>query len=115
MLGPARHWRSATPFVPPRHAKIRRGRWCELPHEQLALGLSQLDLPPCTIEPMPECLLDGRSLGWYQFRRHRSGGGGAQGQGHGFGFKIEFEQPVIGPIALGYGAHFGLGRFDAVS
>jgi CRISPR-associated protein Csb2 len=28
---------------------------------------------------------------------------------------LTFERPVRGPIALGYGAHFGLGVFAAVS
>jgi len=28
--------------------------------------------------------------------------------------RITFEEPVTGPLALGYGAHFGLGLFSAV-
>lgn len=114
MLGPARIWRSATPFVPPRHAKRRRGRWSDLPHQQLARELSYLRLPPCKVEALADCSGSGRSFGWHRFRRQRTRGGGARGPGHGFGFQIEFEQPLLGPIAVGYGAHFGLGRFEAV-
>lgn len=29
--------------------------------------------------------------------------------------ELRFEEPVHGPIALGYGAHFGLGQFEAVT
>lgn len=28
-----------------------------------------------------------------------------------YGFEIEFAEPVCGPIALGFGCHFGLGLF----
>ena len=36
---------------------------------------------------------------------------GAHGPLFGYGFEIEFAEPVQGPIALGYGCHFGLGQF----
>jgi len=32
----------------------------------------------------------------------------------GFGFEVVFSEPVRGPIALGYGCHFGLGQFVPV-
>jgi CRISPR-associated protein Csb2 len=31
-----------------------------------------------------------------------------------FAVRITFDNPVNGPIAIGYGSHFGLGQFDAV-
>ena len=30
----------------------------------------------------------------------------------GYGFRIEFPESVQGPVALGYGAHFGMGGFE---
>ena len=29
----------------------------------------------------------------------------------GFGFRLSFASPIPGPLALGYGSHFGLGLF----
>ncbi len=102
----------ATPFVPARHAKRRRGQWTDLPDEQLRRELGFLDLSPTRISPL-DAPRDGAAP-WYRFRRRRVlGGGGARGTDHGFGFELEFANPVCGPIAVGYGAHFGLGRFEA--
>jgi len=38
-------------------------------------------------------------------------GGGSRGPDRAFGARLVFEQLVRGPIAVGYGAHFGLGLF----
>ncbi len=46
-----------------------------------------------------------RPFEFYRFRRHGSTGGGA------FNFEIEFDEPVFGPIALGFACHYGLGLF----
>jgi len=55
--------------------------------------------------------VNGRSLRWIEFRRERLLGGGSRGQGLGYGFEVEFAEPVLGPLCLGYGCHFGLGAF----
>lgn len=47
---------------------------------------------------------------WAAFRRLRSAGRGPA-VAQGFGFRLGFAAPVAGPIAVGYGAHFGLGLF----
>ena len=57
----------------------------------------------------------GRSLPWREFRQQRVLGDGRRGHDFGKGFEIEFAEPVAGPIALGYGCHFGLGLFEPVS
>jgi len=31
----------------------------------------------------------------------------------GFAVQLTFDAPVVGPIAIGYGSHFGLGVFAA--
>lgn len=46
---------------------------------------------------------------WQRFQRTRSQGQGARSLGTGYWLEVQFGQPVRGPIALGYGAHFGLG------
>ena len=38
----------------------------------------------------------------------------ANGNGSGNAFTITFPEPISGPLALGYGSHFGLGLFQPV-
>jgi hypothetical protein len=53
----------------------------------------------------------GRSTPWHAFRTVRAGGAGRRSTAAGYGFHLAFAEPVWGPIAVGYGAHFGLGTF----
>jgi CRISPR-associated protein Csb2 len=118
-LGTARIWESATPFVPPRHVETRRGNVRDAPHDQVAWLLARHGFPAARIEPLaaqdttrprPPAPAD-----WQRFRRLRQSGGGSRGSNSAFGFRLRFEQPVTGPIALGYAAHQGLGQFVAVA
>jgi CRISPR-associated protein Csb2 len=110
-LRPARRWRSLTPFVPPRHER-RRGNRRERAPEQLRTEVQRRGVPePSVVKPLARCPFEGRSIRWIEFRRERLLGAGHRGQGHGYGFVLEFPEPVAGPLALGYGCHFGLGLF----
>jgi len=113
LLGPAKRWRSVSPFVPVRHAKIRGGKLMESPEAQLALELQRRGLPtPVEVRSVPSLTLkDGRSVRWLEFRTERLTGQGRRGSGTGYGFEVEFAEPLRGPLALGYGCHFGLGLF----
>ncbi len=53
----------------------------------------------------------GRPVPWGAFRTVRARGGGRRSTAAGYGFRLEFAEEVRGPIAVGYGAHFGLGTF----
>lgn len=117
-LGTARVWESHTPFVPPRHIKVRGGQSRDTPIEQAGRLLHVAGFPTATIE-----MLDARSLArprpptpieWYRFRRRRARGGGDRGTSSGYGLRVCFAEPVAGPIALGYAAHQGLGQFVAI-
>jgi CRISPR-associated protein Csb2 len=113
-LGRSQYWRSATPFIPPRHQKPR-GRKQETPVEQLRDELQRRGFPtPVMIDESPRCEVDGRSIRWIEFRRERLFGAGSRGQGSGYGFDLEFAEPVAGPLCFGYGCHFGLGMFFPV-
>lgn len=114
LLARARTWRSLTPFVLNRHPKVRGGvtvprRVIDDPVEQLRRELQFQGHPePDTIVPEPYCYLERRSLHWLEFRRHRSGKDrGVQA----LGFRLTFAEPRQGPLALGYGCHYGLGLF----
>lgn len=113
-LSRSRVWESATPFVPPRCPKRRNGMLRDTPEAQL----SWLCREHHGVEPSRVTVFDpeesrGRRLHW--FRRTRRRGAAPAGHPRGYGFRLEFAEEVSGPLALGYGAHFGLGQFVPVS
>lgn len=107
-------WRSVSPFSLPRFANRGSGKPArprDLPEAQLVRELRNRGLP----EPIRIARIDGyktkklSGFRWLEFhtrrlRRETEGKGLA-------GFEIEFAEPVAGPIALGFGCHFGLGLF----
>jgi CRISPR-associated protein Csb2 len=120
-LGESVVWDSLTPFVPTRHPKIHRDGRPKLDAEGWHIGSPAHDLRRLIIEaglPVPAKIEDhhaiqvgGRSLRCLQFRRHRTHGTGAHFGELGYSFRLIFREPVPGPMAFGYGAHFGLGLF----
>ena len=122
-LGESREWVSLTPFVPVRHIQRSRNGKPRVdaengfvrgsPEHDLLRLLVTNGLPaPSTIEPLDALQLPGRRLRWANFQRKRRCGEGASVTNQtGYGFRICFSQPVSGPIAVGYGSHFGLGLF----
>lgn len=114
----SRRWRSKTPFVLPRHPK--KGK--DTPEEQLIRELALRGFPaPVAIAPCDGAALFDPGAGeagkerWLAFRTRRGRDRGKEGMGTaGFGgFTIEFADAQRGPILLGYGAHYGLGQFEA--
>lgn len=116
-LGTAQVWESLTPFVPPRHIKHRPSGVRDAPHEQVARLLALHGRPPARIEPLAaeDATPPRPALAWQRFQRRRASGGGCRGADLALGFRLIFDQPVTGPIALGYAAHQGLGQFVAVA
>lgn len=111
-LAQSRIWRSVTPYVLARHPK-KNGK--DSPILQVVRDLLRRGFPtPEHIEHLDHATIMGKKVRWLEFRRSRSGGGGQIAGARGFGFEIVFAEPVRGPIALGYGCHFGLGQFVAV-
>lgn len=133
ILASSRVWESRTPVLLTRHLKIKRSEMRE-PDVRAAATRRELDryirrelsyrehLAPYTesvqIEPLLERERCGTYLGghftqWLKFRRERYQGSGARTSGNGYGFRLVFPESVRGPIAIGYGSHFGLGQFEA--
>jgi CRISPR-associated protein Csb2 len=126
LFAASKTWRSVTPFVSTRHAKtFRDGRpkmddngWQKgsAAHDLLRLlalnpkweGAKIRRQIPEREQPFQFGSRKFRSL---QFQSVRLGGKGSRGHDSGAAFIIEFPDPVSGPIAVGYGAHFGLGLF----
>jgi CRISPR-associated protein Csb2 len=114
-LGLARIWESHTPFVPPRFPRKHGGRTADTVEAQARRMIAGLGLPaPSTLTPLAGEETPA-GVPWERFLLQRQNGGGACGLVRGHGLRLAFDVPVRGPIALGYGAHQGLGQFVAVA
>jgi len=102
-------WQSLTPFVPPRYLK-KNGR--NTLEGQIKAELAARGLPT----PAEVAILDPRDnpslLRQRHFIRSRRFGPAAPID-CGFSVQLRFAKPVLGPICLGYGSHFGLGMFKS--
>ncbi len=110
LLGPeqkASVWRSITPFVLPRYLK-RRGR--NTLEGQVNAELESRLLPRALNVKVDADL----TRGLRHFVRRRNRGGVPFPVDLGFGLRIELEEPIGGPLLLGYASHYGLGRFAVV-
>lgn len=122
-LGVSRIWESVTPFVPVRHAKTNKRGEPKLDGSGLQIGspihdlirlAKQQKLPPIlAVTPIEPCAADGRSFSWQNFITD-SYSGGVRGRRHGSGYRIEFSEPIHGPLLLGFAKHRGLGAFTSV-
>lgn len=125
-LGEACEWISRTPFIPVRYIKrTRSGKPKTDPADGLVVGSAEHDLrrllmengfpEPVQIQPCEALELEGRRIRWANFQRdiRRGEGTGIESRTP-YGFRIIFPKPVLGPLALGYGSHLGLGLFVPV-
>ena len=119
----SKSWVSRTPFVPTRHPKATRAGVPKLDASGLQIGSPEHDLrrllvldgfpAPISVEPISGTILGEQEVPWHGFlRRRETGEGKPAANGAGYGFRIEFPEPVSGPVAVGYGAHFGMGGFE---
>ena len=126
LFGPSKSGVRFTPFVSTRHAKtFRDGRpkmsengWQEGSSADDLLRLLELNakwrgarIRKQLMERDQPLAFGERRFRSLQFQTIRQDGNGRRGHDHGAAFVIEFPKPVDGPIALGYGSHFGLGLF----
>lgn len=133
ILATSRHWISRTPFVLNRHLKIKNAEKANPATHHAALERELIKAVQFELAQRPgfaehsetltiQPILDrnaGTSLGstvtsWLKFVRCRTQGGGQNATSQGYGFRLKFATAVTGPIALGYGCHFGLGQFVPV-
>jgi CRISPR-associated protein Csb2 len=110
LLGCGADWESFTPFIPPRFIKDKP------PHtlaDQVRAELASRGLPT----PVELQILDREAVlhaGAHKFIRQRGRTHPQPPRTHPWVLRLRFAEPVQGPIALGYGSHFGLGLFRRV-
>jgi CRISPR-associated protein Csb2 len=121
LFAEASEWRSLTPFIPTRHPKVHRdgrpkldehGLQVSSPEHDLRRLIREAGLPePIQVRRLPMGLAGKMPVRWLAFQRERRHGDGSRAGQMGYGFHLTFPHPVTGPVALGYGSHFGLGLF----
>jgi CRISPR-associated protein Csb2 len=105
---PSAAWESITPYLHPWHIKKRFGIEDQLRRECRERGLPE----PTTLESFDEVNVGkNRSRRPVHFRRFRNRRGLLQPDRLGSFWRLTFPEPVSGPIAMGFGCHFGLGLF----
>lgn len=106
-IGGAAVWVSDTPFVPPRHLKPRGKNSLE---GQIVAELASRGFPEPAVVAVIDPLDNPSSLRHRHFSRLRRDGPPPP-LDCGFTVRLVFDCTVLGPMCLGYGSHFGLGRF----
>ena len=104
MLQTAQVWESLTPFVAPLH----------LGKKTLLKDLNKMIKDSCRNSMLPEPslveILDTAPASFRRFVVERSGSKKPPHR-YPWALRISFDEPITGPLALGYASHFGLGIF----
>ncbi len=113
VFGSSTHWRSATPFLAAGHLKSDRhaGEFRRLVRR---MGMDErfgFDPARVDIRELKNVRIGGTSRHALHFHRFRSRGREKQHDTRGALLQVTFPVPVNGPVAMGYGSHFGLGLF----
>lgn len=108
LLETATEWISMTPYLHPWHRKARFDVPEQIRRECRERGLPEL----VSLEPVTEIRIGDRARRPIHFHRFRSKRGLSQPDRRGSFWRLHFAEPVHGPLALGFGCHFGLGLFE---
>lgn len=103
-------WESVTPYLHPWHAKKRFTAEAQIRRECARRGLPEI----IELTRLNHVAVRGLPREPRHFRRYRERRGLVQPDRRGSFWRIRFAIDVPGPIALGFGCHFGLGLFKAV-
>jgi len=100
-------WQSATPYLHPWHVKKNFDIEAQIKRECRERGLPE----PTTVERLPSIEVGHRVRKTIHFHRFRDKRGLHQPDRLGSFWRLTLPQPVEGPLALGFGCHYGLGLF----
>lgn len=106
----SRAWRSVTPYLRPWHIKKNFGVVEQIRRECRLRGLPE----PEEVKPIPEIMVGSSPRRPVHFHRFRNKRGLTQPDTSGSMIEIVFSEPQFGPLALGFGCHYGLGLFGAI-
>ncbi|MBX6359200.1 MAG: type I-U CRISPR-associated protein Cas5/Cas6 [Acidobacterium ailaaui] len=107
LLAKVSEWESVTPYLHPWHVKRGFDVAAQIRRECAMRGLPE----PIQLTSLKEIPVGNQLRRPLDFRRHREKRGLMQPDRRGSFWRIRFPEPVDGPIALGFGCHFGLGLF----
>lgn len=107
LIGCGKTWMSVTPYLHPWHIKKTFSVKDQIHRECRERGLPNI----MRVAHFPTVRIVGRELRPIHFHRFRSKRGLTQPDTRGSFWRVEFSKPVRGPLALGFGCHFGLGLF----
>jgi CRISPR-associated protein Csb2 len=105
VLASSRRWRSVTPFLAPGHLKKAEGEVRRL------LRRRGFGAETVAVDEIKEIDVGGAPRRALNSHRFRSRGRERRHDSSGALLEIELLEEVRGPLALGYGSHFGLGMF----
>lgn len=108
-MGRSTKWESVTPYLHPWFRK--RGFGVE---DQIRRECRERGLPEPQLERLPAVRIKGRDRRPVHFHRFRSKHGLRQPDTWGSFWRLVFPEPISGPLALGFGCHYGLGVFRRV-
>ncbi|MDZ7781132.1 MAG: type I-U CRISPR-associated protein Csb2 [Gemmatimonadota bacterium] len=111
LLAHATEWVSVTPYLHPWFRKKNLGV-----AEQIRRECRLRGMPEPVVEPRESVTVKGRERRPVHFYRFRSRGKrrrSVQPDTGGSFWHLTFPEPVRGPLALGFGCHFGLGTFKS--
>lgn len=108
-LGAGRQWESVTPYL---HPWFRKKNFTI--EDQIRRECRERGLPEPVLEWLPTIRIKGRERRPVHFHRFRSRSGLRQPDSKGSFWRLSFPEPISGPLALGFGCHFGLGMFRLV-
>ena len=115
IFGRARDWRSATPFLAAGHLKSK-GHAGEFRRLVTRMGMDEklgFTAELIEISELESVQVGGTTRHADRFRRFRSRGRERQYDARGALLQVRFPVPLRGPVAMGFGSHFGLGLFIA--
>ena len=111
IFGTSRCWRSVTPFLASGHLKAAG----YLGEVRRLLNRRGLDAADILVDELESIDVDGNNRRAIHFYRFRSRGREVQPDPAGALLRIRLPEQIEGPLAIGYGSHFGLGMFGATS
>ncbi len=108
IFGVSTRWRSVTPFLASGHLKASG-----YPGEvRRLLKRRGMVADGVRVEELKSTSIGGTERRALHFHRFRSRAGEKQPDTTGTLLRIAFPRPITGPLAMGFGSHFGLGLFE---